>query len=82
MNTTTKVSIHGLNFIAGVKSDVGRDHLVKQSSTIVNYDQLEMKNPYDDADEELLNKSKTSPFRAKVYKEKEVSLSDCSGKQL
>ena len=56
----------------GVKSDAGRDTLLKQSSTIVTVDPMEQ----EDIDLGKINDS--SNFKPKVFKEKEKALEDPS----
>jgi hypothetical protein len=60
----------------GVKSDVGRDKLIKQSSTMVDLDPTDFNN-----DEEAMVKVKSSAFKGKID-EKEISLGEDSGRNL
>lgn len=55
---------------AGVKSDAGRDKLLKQSSTLVTVDPMEYEQDLADVE----SPTKTSAFRAKVFKEEEKAL--------
>ena len=56
-----------------VKSDAGRDKLIKQSSTMVDVDPADFNN-----EEEAVIKAKSSAFKEKID-EKEISLGEDSG---
>ena len=51
----------------GVKSEIGRDKLIKQSSTVVQVDPID----YNQSEISSCHSPRKSPFRPKVYKEEE-----------